>query len=257
MNIEETIPHGLFGCAMTWILEVLPYLKAHALYPVWKIDTLWYGPLFPHVLIAKRELPGSKTVKLTSLTKEHKYTFTGSDFALAHDLFFEYFAIAPDIWATVMATDLTTKTLGVHYRGTDKFKNEASFISKTDVIRNIRAFLARGLYDTLFVASDEADFVTDIVQAFQQDKYKIICANAQRSTTGKPVHLQEAKNVKRAKEALIDSLLLSKCKTVIKTSSCLSDWVKIWNPEIEVYNLNTYKLAWFPQAFIPVKSFLD
>jgi hypothetical protein len=55
---------------------------------------------------------------------------------------------------------------------------------------------------------------------------------------------------------MIDSLLLSKCDYVIKTSSCLSDWVKIWNPSINVYNLNKFNYAWFPQAIIPSVSYL-
>ena len=55
---------------------------------------------------------------------------------------------------------------------------------------------------------------------------------------------------------MIDSLLLSKCDYVIKTSSALSDWVIIWNPSIRVYNLNKFLFTWFPQAIIPSVSYL-
>jgi hypothetical protein len=68
--------------------------------------------------------------------------------------------------------------------------------------------------------------------------------------------LKTDNNIDRAKEAMIDSLALSNCNYVIKTSSCLSDWVKIWNPAIEVYNLNIFYHDWFPQKIIPVKSYL-
>jgi hypothetical protein len=84
----------------------------------------------------------------------------------------------------------------------------------------------------------------------------IITTNALRSLNNIPIHEKINTNITQAKEAMVDSLLLSKCDFVIKTSSALSDWVKIWNPSIEVYNLNKFKETWFPQAIIPVKSFL-
>jgi hypothetical protein len=37
--IKDKINNGLFGSAMTWILEILPYLKKNNIYPNWDIDT--------------------------------------------------------------------------------------------------------------------------------------------------------------------------------------------------------------------------
>ena len=31
--IKDKVDNGLFGCSMTWILEILPYLKKNKIYP--------------------------------------------------------------------------------------------------------------------------------------------------------------------------------------------------------------------------------
>ena len=177
---------------------------------------------------------------------------------MANSLFFEYFRIAPDILEKVelYKKKFIGKTLGIHYRGTDKLNNESTYISIDLFIRNIIAFLDKNMYTSLLILSDEQDFINKIRQTITLKKYNIIITDSTKSVNGKPLHFEKTSNINQAKYAMVDSLLLSKCDYVIKTSSCLSDWVKIWNPAISVYNLNKFLFIWFPQAIIPNISYL-
>ena len=255
--IEDTLPNGLFGGVLNWIVKILPFLKQHTKYPLWNINTKLYGPIMNSILISKQcNTTNTNKISVYKLKENHFYYYTLNECQLAHDLFFEYFDIHPDIITSVetIVSTFGKKTLGIHYRGTDKLNTEANYISKEVVIRNISVFLSQeDTFDTLFIASDETEFLTKMMQEFPT--YKIITSNSVRSMNTTPIHFNNS-NIERAKEAMIDSLTLSKCDYVIKTSSCLSDWVKIWNPSIEVYNLNKFRYSWFPQAIIPVRSYI-
>lgn len=48
--------------------------------------------------------------------------------------------------------------------------------------------------------------------------------------------------------SIIDMLALSKCKTVIKSSSALSSFSKIINPFINLYTVSAMRCGWFPAA---------
>ena len=55
-----------------------------------------------------------------------------------------------------------------------------------------------------------------------------------------------------AKTALVDAIVLSKCKYLLKTSSALSAWSKVFNPEVEAYRVQGFNADWFPDANIPM-----
>jgi hypothetical protein len=258
-TIEETLPNGLFASSLTWILEVLPFLKANNVYPNWSINTECYGHIIPAIIKPKKIAPISdRKEKLRTIKSKYGYPYKETDCQNAHDIFHEYFEIADDILQIVesLSSHFKTKTVGVHFRGTDKLNREADYISKEDVIKNVVSFLSKSPeYNTIFVAADEEDFIEKFIKEFSNKRYTILITKSLRTKTIHPIHATNT-GIERAKEAMIDSLLLSKCDFVIKTSSCLSDWVKIWNPSIVVYNLNRFKEDWFPQAIIPVRSFI-
>lgn len=245
MIIQEKIGGGLFGCTMTWILEILPYLKCHNLYPEWDIDTVCYGKIIPLLLKAKRRTPSNEIVSLIELKKKYGYTYT--NFEMAHNLFFHYFTISPYLLKRVeqYKKQCIGKTLGIHYRGTDKMNHESTYISSDEFINKMICFLSKHTYHTIVLITDEQDFLDKI----QLHNYNIIVTDSTKSKNGKPLHFQN-NTIIDAMDAMVDSLLLSKCDYVLKTSSCLSDWIKIWNPSLEVYNVNQYKYTYFPQAFI-------
>ena len=139
---------------------------------------------------------------------------------MANVMFFHYFTISPIILKQVhyYKQKCIGKTLGIHYRGTDKH-TESDFISCDTVIENIVSFLSKHRYDTIIVITDEQLFIDKVKQL----NYPIVMTNSKKSKNGKPLHFQN----NTIQDAMIDSLLLSTCDYVIKTSSCLSDWVKI------------------------------
>ena len=47
---------------------------------------------------------------------------------------------------------------------------------------------------------------------------------------------------------IIDMLALSKCTTIIKTSSTLSSFSKILKPNLKLYTVSAMKQPWFPAA---------
>lgn len=257
--IKDTIGNGLFGSLLTWILEILPYLKKHEIYPSWELDTLCYGRIIPNLILARRIVSRSEKIEtLINLKESYMFQYKCQDYKLAHDLFFEYFEFSAEIEERVRSfqTLFQGKTLGIHFRGTDKLGKEAEYISMENVLENISSFLSShpNTYTTIFIITDEDIFLTKMINLFK-NQYTLLYTNARRSKTSDPLHFHDC-TIETAKEALVDSLLLSKCNYVIKTSSCLSDWVKIWNPDIEVYNLNRFYFDWFPQSSIPVKSYI-
>jgi len=147
--------------------------------------------------------------------------------------------------------------LGVHYRGTDK-KSEAPPVNWEYAARTIANYLsANPQVEALFVASDEWNFVDWIKTEFK--RVDVIFHNdAERSRDGKAIHVQPAlgDNYVKGKEALINSLLLSKCDALIRTSSFLSAWSSIFNPCLPVIMLNRpfESKLWFPDAVIAKNS---
>ena len=61
-----------------------------------------------------------------------------------------------------------------------------------------------------------------------------------------------SENLDRAKEAILDCLLLSRCRYVLKGMSALSGFSKVVNPDLQAYRIPAFKHDWFPDAFIPV-----
>jgi hypothetical protein len=256
--IYDTMNNGLFGTTLTWILETLPYLKKQNIRPDWKIDTSCYGTIIPELIIPKdiENGPVNNIVTLTNLKKAHGYKFTQNDFELANSLFFDYFQVRSDVLDDVNSyiAQFKGKTLGVHYRGTDKY-TEAQPVSPETLIGNIKTFLQMNTdYKSLFLITDEDRVVQLFLTLMNDCQIKIITTNSKKTKTNIPIHFLNSCNIEHAKQALVDSISLSKCDFVIKTSSCLSDWAKIWNPSLEVYNINKFKYDWFPQAAIQVKQ---
>jgi hypothetical protein len=105
----------------------------------------------------------------------------------------------------------------------------------------------------VFVASDEADFINDFRQ--HCTRVAVIAHDDQaRSHDGGAVHtrLLAGGTNPRGMEALVNSLLLSNCVGLVRTSSFLSAWSCVFNPALPVVMLNrpyTDKL-WFPDREI-------
>jgi SAM-dependent methyltransferase len=132
--------------------------------------------------------------------------------------------------------------IGVHYRGTDKTcpSSEALPVSYEDVSKAVTDVVNQHqLQDyRVFVATDEERFLHYMQEAFPG---KIIFQDCLRSSTDAPVHFHNPKNTSpymRGKEAVLDCLLLSRCHTLIRTSSYLSFSSCLFNPDLPVIVLN-------------------
>ena len=160
---------------------------------------------------------------------------------LADQLLKKYLIIKPNILKEVDDFEskyFTNKTiLGVHYRGTDK-KSEANQISYKKVEKNIELYLTKyPLTNYVFVSSDDNNFINYI------EKSAINCPiiynnDSYRSSDDLPIHLAKNDLYEINKDALINCLLLSRCTTLMKTASILSDWSKLFNPKIQIILLS-------------------
>lgn len=147
--------------------------------------------------------------------------------------------------------------LGIHYRGTDK-KSEAKPVTWEYVAATVSNYIAANPHvDSLFVASDEAEFIEWIGREF---KHMDVLSHDDtlRSRNGIAIHVQPelGDNYTKGKEALVNALLLAKCDALIRTSSFLSAWSSIFNPSLPVIMLNRPfdDKLWFPDALIAQKS---
>jgi len=87
-----------------------------------------------------------------------------------------------------------------------------------------------------FIATDEQGFIE---AAFARYGYDIIYCEQIRSTTKEAPHnMKEIPNYIKGKNALFDCILLSKCRSLIRTTSNLSYASVLFNPSIEVINVN-------------------
>ncbi len=139
--------------------------------------------------------------------------------------------------------------LGVHYRGTDK-SAEAPTVSYPEFKRSIDRFLDRnGTFDSLFVSSDEQRFVDFIEAEFSRTLPVFHHDDQERSRNSVAVHRSKrGDRYRKAEEAVLNCLLLSRCNALMKTASVLSGWSKLFNPDLPVILLNPPfgGQLWFP-----------
>lgn len=130
---------------------------------------------------------------------------------------------------------LNKYVIGIHYRGTDKYK-EAPRIEYETVFEEIDNHIPQGETYALFIATDEADFLE-----MAQKRYGdcVISIEAHRATNnGLGVHFANKNNYIVGEEALMDAGLLSRCDLLIRTSSSLSLWSTYFNPDLPTILLN-------------------
>ena len=144
------------------------------------------------------------------------------------------------------------KMLGVHFRGTDK-TDEAPRISWDAMRQTISNYLnGNGEVGGLFVASDEPAFREYIRKSFSD----LPVISSQSSLTGNYKADLGASNYQKGEEALLDCLLLSRCNALIRTTSFLSAWASIFNPELPIVVVNRPypDKLWFPETGLIPRS---
>jgi hypothetical protein len=259
---SSDLREGLFGQIVLWTFELLPYLQKKSIYPSWDIKSKFYGTAPEYTVIPGifdlAYTPTDKAARnVDFLTLRNNHTCVlGTDWTYLHRLWHSYFKIPNRITLNADSIELSATTLGIHYRGTDKNQSvwDTNAVSQADFITLIKDFLrSHQDIDTIFLATDEFSFVANVTK--QLSSLKII-------TLGEVGFHKNSINIPdKADRALLDCLLLSRCKYLLKCSSALSAFTKILNPKIEAYRVSASKLfsdiPYFPEAYLPKLTSTD
>jgi hypothetical protein len=256
IEIKSTV--GL-GAKLEWCLEILAYCDENGLLPQFKFSYPTSPPSADYFSSyfringshekPVRFVPISSIIEL-NLGRDYDTVLT---IDLAHYLINKYLVIREEIVSeveTFCAQRFAKKrVLGVHYRGTDKVL-ESPAVSYASVRANIERYVQ--LYpdtERIFVATDDLEFLSDL-QTSRISREVISRDDAIRSLDGRPIH-ESPHTDKYAvnRDAIVNCLLLSRCDALLKTSSILSDWAKLFNPQLPTVTLNEPYAdhLWFPE----------
>jgi hypothetical protein len=252
------IPQGLFGGVFLFAFEMLPYLQSNNTRPAWSITSKLYGSepdfeVIPGLLDLAYKAPEEIEVRINLLELKQDRPFAlGNDWHKLNRLWSEYFRLPDRIEQAARSLGNLGETLGIHYRGTDKNttawdSNPVSFQDFTVIIKDM--LQRKPTLRRVFLATDEAAFVTylssnlDIpVASFGAGRHHLEQKTEEERTT-------------EADRALFDCLALSRCAAVLNTSSALSAFAKVLQPDLEIYRCAASKMfadiPYFPIAYIP------
>ena len=265
-SIQEQLTEGVFGQVMTWVLEILPYLEEQGYRPenvIWDIHTVWYGKVVPGMFIPKTACTDDDPCNYFNLVQlkwrhSHHFGFENESFRKANDFLNRWFDIPSMIYEQLPEFPQNKRTLGLHYRGTDKNRDpQTNPLTADEFIILAKDFMASRGFDSIFVCSDEDGFPDRVQRFFAGIEVSEI--EQIRSKDNKPLFMKSPKGTddlcrEMMFNTLRDAMALSKCTAVLKCSSSFSAWAKILNPECEVYQVSAMKFPWFPGGAIPPYS---
>ncbi|WP_375403466.1 hypothetical protein [uncultured Sphingomonas sp.] len=253
----DELPEGLFGQVILYVFEVLPYLRQRGSFPDWSIKSRFYGGdqtmTIPGVLdLAYRPGPVTDDVPL-SLLRDRHCSQLGNDWRALNELWSAYFRVPDRVERKADELGSTERTLGVHYRGTDKLAAawDTNPVERSDMTAIINDFLhRRPEIDRIFVATDDDVFAGHLRHQVDREVIDLGPVGFHK-TDG-----EQSEGLAKADRALLDCVVLSRCRAVLKTSSALSAFTKVLKPELEIYRCAASKLfadiPYFPVAFIPL-----
>lgn len=187
----------------------------------------------------------------------HAQVFRGLTLERAHELVQRY--MPPKAWL-VRDVDIFVEThfgpgpvIGLHYRGTDK-SSEAEPVSPSAAIDVVNQYLVnQPVTTTVFVSSDDQRFIDAAMSGIIGARV-VVHDDEERSRDGTAVHTQSNRGdrARKAREAMMNCLLLSRCNVLIRTASFLSAWSSVFNPHLPVVLLNRPfpHTLWFPDSEI-------
>jgi hypothetical protein len=252
----EELAEGLFGQVFLHVFVVLPYLRNRGIYPDWDIRATHYGDppdhrVIPGVLdLAYGVAPGAKkALRLAQIQRHHRQVL-GNNWRQLSDIWHDYFRIPGRIIESADAIGSLANTLGVHYRGHDKMNSDSNPVHYTELLDIIRDFLEqRPELQRVFLATDDYRCYDCLQRNLPLQIINLGEVGFHKATT--QIEGLSAKGDR----AMLDCLLLSRCRAVLKTSSALSGFAKILNPELEIYRISASKRfdddPYFPDAYIP------
>jgi len=223
------------------------------------LDYFFTGPTYT---AAQRRLlqvlPIRKSRSFVDIQIWSRYTYPSLDTSAA--FFRQYYRLRPEF---AMEADnfaqrhfIPGRTLGVHYRGTDK-ATEASEISFEYTLQCIKQCRRQNpALDTVFVATDTTEYLEFLRRELQD--VRLVVRDEIRSPNDKPVHLSGLGTpYQNGRDALLSSLLLSRCDVLLKTMSNLSGWAKVFNPELPVHIMNRPDKAGIAWLGFPEREMIE
>jgi hypothetical protein len=149
-------------------------------------------------------------------------------------------------------------TLGLHYRGSDKTRPEYGCLAEGPFMRFQECFDAlpfKGFrFRSIFVATDEPEFLSFIKE--RSPLPVVTLDDSSIMPTGNtPIFCrQDVTPRKKAVEALLNVMLMARCDLLLKMSSFMSAWAKIFNPALRVYSLTKPNpgVCWYPERCFPM-----
>jgi len=253
------LTEGLFGQVFLHIFEILPWLAENNLHPTWAIRSHQYGVhpgylVVPNLLDVVMELPCSSTTRISiaDVRREHASNL-GGDWHYAHQLWSSFFRFPQRIIDRAITFGPLGNALGLHYRGTDKNLDpiQTNPVTEEDFLALVDDFLSNHPeIDVLFIATDQDGF-TRSAKARYGSTLTIV-------DTGKADFwrcLPIVADLRKGDHALLDCMLLSKCRYMLKCQSALSGFSKVLNPELFAYRIAASKLffygiPYFPDAYV-------
>lgn len=252
------LKEGLFGQVFLFLFEILPYLHQRSIYPTWEIRSKHYGQppdhiAVPGVLDLAYTPPPSpyRSVHLFKLRAKYSSAL-GNNWPELSRLWNAYFKVPQRILDQADALPPLHHALGVHYRGNDKLTGsyDSNPITHETYLTLITEFLAtRPDTELIFAATDDFAFI---------EKLRADVALPVLNLGEVAFHKAEVPGLdlmEKADRALLDCLLLSRCRTALQTSSALPSFAKVLNPDLEMYRCASSKLfaalPYFPAAYIP------
>ncbi|MFM0238909.1 O-fucosyltransferase family protein [Paraburkholderia phytofirmans] len=171
----------------------------------------------------------------------------------ASKLFFAHYRpaghIVDEVETICGKLEIGASTLGAHFRGTDK-SLEAVPVSWGDFCRHIETTLAENPHlSNVFVSSDEQAFL-DFFVAWPFSRPVHVAPAKLLAYGNTPIHFSGYPGLEIGREALVSSLLLSRCGYLVKTPSYLSAWSRIFNPSLPVKLVSPPRpdAFWFPDS---------
>jgi hypothetical protein len=254
------LTEGLFGMIFLHVIEVLPYLEKRSIYPEWAIRSTNYGNSNEDFVV----IPGcldlnydpkeedKAELNLQDLRDAHIVTL-GGDWNYISGLWNKYFRWPERVVSKADQFPVSATTLGLHYRGTDKNQDliQTNPVSASEFIALVKDFLqSHPDIQNIFLATDENTFM----ERLRENVTSVSVINSGSVASWR----NETNNnsFMKSDHAMLDCLLLSRCKYLLKCQSALSGFAKILNPQLEAYRVSASKpfhfgIPYFPDAYIP------
>jgi hypothetical protein len=238
------------GARIISMFELMLYCDTQGLYPLFqfnyegeKAETDYFNELF-YYKNPPTSLPPS--IKFTSVKDASVLYSLGNlnkklSLSIAKLLFDKYLGFSNKIEDEVNSFTnqwfAGKKVLGIHYRGTDKV-TEAPAVSLDTLRDKINLLLNKDTYNLIFLSTDTEGVLEYLTSS--QFGVPIICReDALPKSADTPIHLSPIHSKQLIHhDAMVNCLILSRCRFLLKTTSFLSDLSVVFNPQLPVAVIN-------------------